>query len=137
MRGRDPGWQSAKIRGMHEALAQIGFEKSPVAVGFLASPPAGLSRVDRAAAAGCAYWKQASDGHSFYTTPEDHHNCPVGAFTHGVVLPPAKTQELESLVGTMIQLQYLRDDEVPQIPRRSEPLEVVANRFASWLACVV
>jgi uncharacterized protein (DUF169 family) len=50
----------------------------------------------------------------------------VGAFTHGVALPPAKAQELESLVGTMIQLQYLRSEEVPQIPHRTQPLQVVA-----------
>ena len=36
--------------------------------------------------AGCSYWKQASEGHAFYTTPEDHENCAVGAFTHGVTL---------------------------------------------------
>jgi len=34
--------------------------------------------------------------------PEDHQNCPVGAFTHGVTLAPAKAQELQSLVGLMV-----------------------------------
>jgi hypothetical protein len=28
-------------------------------------------------------------------TPEDHFNCPVGAFTHGVTLPEAQKTELE------------------------------------------
>ena len=67
--------------------------RQPVAVAFLTAPPAGMERIDRAAAAGCGYWKHASDGHAFYTTPEDHQNCPVGAFTHGVSLPPAKAGE--------------------------------------------
>jgi len=39
---------------------------------------------------------------AFYTMPEDHQNCPVGAFTHGVTLAPAKAQELQSLVGLMV-----------------------------------
>jgi uncharacterized protein (DUF169 family) len=100
--------------------------RQPVAMAFLAAPPAGLERIDRPAAAGCGYWKHASDGHAFYTTPEDHQNCTVGAFTHGVTLPPAKTEELQSLMGTMIELQYLRRDEVAGIPHRQEPLQVAA-----------
>jgi uncharacterized protein (DUF169 family) len=108
------------------SLAKMNLAHSPVAVAFLSTPPRGLERVERPAAAGCGYWKLASDGHAFYTTADDHHNCPVGAFTHGVALPPAKAQELESLVGTMIELQYLRGEEVPQIPHRSEPLQIAA-----------
>ena len=97
-----------------------------VAVAFLTAPPAGMERIDRPAAAGCGYWKHASDGHAFYTTAEDHQNCTVGAFTHGVTLPPAKAEELQSLMGTMIELQYLRSDEVAGIPHRQEPLQVAA-----------
>jgi uncharacterized protein (DUF169 family) len=108
------------------ALSRMQLARQPVAVAFLATPPAGMERIDRPAAAGCGYWKYASDGHAFYTTPEDHQNCPVGAFTHGVTLPPAKAEELQSLMGTMIELQYLRSDEVPGIPHRQEPLQVAA-----------
>src|SRR5205085_736543 len=59
-------------------------------------------------------------------TAEDHQNCTVGAFTHGVALTPAKTEELQSLVGTMIELHYLRSDEVAAIPHRGEPMQVAA-----------
>jgi uncharacterized protein (DUF169 family) len=76
--------------------------------------------------AGCSYWKHASEGHAFYTTPEDHQNCAVGAFTHGVTLSPEKAQELEGLIGTMVQLQYLRSEEVPGIPHRESPMQIVA-----------
>jgi uncharacterized protein (DUF169 family) len=99
---------------------------SPVAVAFLDSPPAGMSHVSHAEAAGCGYWKRASQGHAFYTTSDDHMNCPVGAFTHGVTLPPEKANELQSLVTTMIELKYLSGDEVPQIPRRSAPMAIAA-----------
>jgi len=95
-------------------------------VAFVSSAPEGLPRIDRSAAAGCAYWKHASDGHAFYTTADDHSNCPVGAYTHGADLAPALASELEGWVGTMIQLQYLTSAEVPQIPRRTGPLRFVA-----------
>lgn len=108
------------------ALSRINLSWQPVAIAFLAEPPAGLPRVDRPAAAGCGYWKLACDGRAFYTAAEDHYNCPVGAFTHGVDLPPANAAELQGLVGTMIQLQYLREDEVPQIPHRTQPLQFAA-----------
>src|SRR6185503_13043888 len=107
-------------------LSQLKFTTPPVAVGFLDSPPAGLSRIDRPAPAGCGYWKLAAEGQAFYTTADDHQNCPVGAFTHGVTLSPEKAAELQSLVGTMIQLRYLRSDEVAGIPHRAQPMQVAA-----------
>lgn len=107
-------------------LARLNLIHSPVAVSFLAQPPAGFARVHRSDAASCGYWKMASEGQAFYTTGDDHQNCPVGAFTHGVALPPAKQQELEGLIGTMVQLHYLKADEVPQIPHRTETLSVAA-----------
>jgi uncharacterized protein (DUF169 family) len=109
-----------------KSLDRLNLNRPPVAVAFLATPPAGLDRIDRAQPAGCGYWKHASDGHAFYTTPEDHENCTVGAFTHGVTLSPEKGKELESLVGTMVQLRYLRMEEVPDIPHRTTPMQIVA-----------
>jgi uncharacterized protein (DUF169 family) len=50
----------------------------------------------------------------------------VGAFTHGVTLSPAKATELEGLIGTMVQLQYLRSEEVAGIPHRGSPMQIVA-----------
>jgi uncharacterized protein (DUF169 family) len=108
------------------AFDELELAHAPVAVAFVDSPPAGMSHVSHAEAAGCGYWKRASEGQSFYTTAEDHMYCPVGAFTHGVTLPPDKAAELKSLVGTMIELKYLSGDEVPLIPRRSTPMSVAA-----------
>lgn len=107
-------------------LAELNLQSRPVAVAFLDAPPAGLSRIDRQLPAGCAFWKHASEGNAFYTLPEDHYNCPVGAFTHNVDLPPAQQEELAGLVGTMVQLQYIKAGEVPSIPRRTETLRVAA-----------
>jgi uncharacterized protein (DUF169 family) len=112
--------------GHSQALGRLNLSHAPVAVAFLSEPPAGLPRIDRAAAAGCAYWKHASDGHAFYTTAEDHYNCPVGAFTHGAELPSAQAEALQGLVDTMIELRYLRSEEVPHIPHRTQPLQIAA-----------
>jgi uncharacterized protein (DUF169 family) len=98
----------------------------PVAIGFLSSPPADLSRLSKPLPAGCAYWKHASEGHSFYTVPGDHWNCPVGAHTHHVPMPEAQQRELQGLVGTMIELQYLSADEIPNIPQRPQPMQIAA-----------
>ena len=43
-----------------------------------------------------------------------------------MTLTAAKAGELQSLVGTMIELQYLRGDEVAGIPHRDRPMQVAA-----------
>jgi uncharacterized protein (DUF169 family) len=80
--------------------------------------------VDAPGPSGCSYWRLAAEGKSFYTEAADHYNCPIGAHTHGVDLPPAKAAELEALVTTMAGLEYLETAEVPQIPRRDSPFGV-------------
>ena len=104
----------------------MNLDRAPVAVAFLDAPPAGLGHMERPEAAGCGYWKLASEGQSFYTTADDHQNCPVGAFTHGVELSPTKGAELQSLVTTMIELRYLKSEDVAQLPHRNQPLRIAA-----------
>jgi len=107
-------------------LSALSLEAAPVAVAFLAEPPAGVPRIGRSQPASCSYWKEASAGRSFYTTAEDHSNCPVGAFTHGVELSADKATELQSLIGTMLELKYLKNEEIALIPHRTTPLRVAA-----------
>jgi uncharacterized protein (DUF169 family) len=109
-----------------EILSTLQLKSAPIAIAFLEAPPPGVPRIDRARPAGCGYWKEAAEGRAFYTTAQDHMNCPVGAFTHGVELPTEKAAELEALVGTMIELQYLKGEEIPLIPHRTEPMQVAA-----------
>ncbi len=107
-------------------LAQLlKLRAPPVAVKFQDSPPQGIPRIDRAAPSGCTYWKYAAEGRTFYTEAPDHYNCPVGAYTHGVDLPPDKAQELQQLIGTMVEVSYIDPGEVPGIPHREGPLRVV------------
>lgn len=99
----------------------LGLASRPVAVAFPDAAPAGVPR-GTAAPAGCGYWPQAAESGAFYTEAADHMRCPIGAHTHAVDLPAETAKELEGLVGTMVGLQYIRMEEVPQIPRRRTPL---------------
>jgi uncharacterized protein (DUF169 family) len=96
----------------------LDLQTAPVALTFRPMPPANVPHVAAAAASGCSYWKRAALGEIFYTEAPDHYHCPIGAYTHGVDLPPEQAKELEDVVGKMIGLGYLRADEVPAIPRR-------------------
>src|SRR5437588_6033372 len=97
----------------------LGLRTEPVALSFRATPPAGVPRVGAPAPSGCTYWKQAAEGRTFYTEAPDHYGCPIGAYTHGLDLPPERAEELRGVVATMTDLGYLRSEEVPDIPRLS------------------
>jgi uncharacterized protein (DUF169 family) len=83
-----------------------------------------MPRIEFPAPAGCGYWRLAAEGRVFYTEASDHYTCPVGAHTHGVDLPAAVAQELNGLVHTMVQMQYIKMEEIPTIPRRQRPFRV-------------
>ncbi|MCI0484125.1 MAG: DUF169 domain-containing protein [candidate division NC10 bacterium] len=95
----------------------LGLRVDPVAVAFRTEPPPDVPHVGTPAPAGCAYWRLAAEGQVFFTRPTDHHNCPIGAHTHGVALPADAARELGGLLEMMARIQYIRMDEVPTIPR--------------------
>ncbi len=95
----------------------LGLRFPPVAIAFRPSAPAGVRRIPAPSPAGCGYWRLAAEGQVFYTEAADHYTCPVGAHTHGVTLPPEVATELNALVQTMVGMQYISLDEIPNIPR--------------------
>lgn len=97
----------------------LDLRSPPVALAFRSVPPPNVHRISKAAPAGCGYWKLAADGQVFFTEASDHYNCPIGAHTHGVDLPAEVAQELEGLVGTMVQMEYITMENLPKIPRRT------------------
>src|SRR5205807_1409910 len=90
----------------------------PVSLSFRTSAPVEIPRIPSAEASACTYWKLAAQGRTFYTEAADHYHCPIGAYTHGIELPPAQAKELEGVVGMMMRLGYLRQEEIPGIARR-------------------
>lgn len=109
------------------AIEALGLSSRPVAVGFLDSPPAGVSRWARGAVpAGCVFWRHAAEGKTFYTEPSDHWNCAVGAYTHGIALPAEKGPVLQDTVGFMVGNGYMEMSEVPGIPVLPEAPKFIA-----------
>lgn len=104
--------------------ALLRLTSPPVAVIFADAPPPGVPHVSAVAPAGCSYWRLAAEGQVFFTEPDDHKGCPVGAHTHNVPLSPAEQQTLMDLVQMMVGLKYLKLEELPAIPMRRDPLKV-------------
>jgi len=95
----------------------LGLQRRPVAVAFRSTPPPGVPRFAGVEPSGCSFWRLAMSEQTFYTVPADHHNCPIGSYTHNIALPAERARELEQTLGLMVDLSYLRMEEVPGIPR--------------------
>lgn len=102
----------------------LGLKWPPISVTFRKELPTGIPRIGELAPSGCTYWKLAAEGQVFYTEASDHYGCPIGAYTHGVSLPPAQGKELEGMIETMVGLNYIKMEEVPSIPRREDTFGV-------------
>jgi uncharacterized protein (DUF169 family) len=101
-------------------------EKRPVAVAFLDAAPAGVRKFEGTEPSGCSFWRLAAQGRVFYTVPENHFNCAVGAYTHNIALSPEREKETEQTLKMMFELGYVKSEEVPQIPRLSKaPVAIV------------
>lgn len=112
---------------MTDVQALLGLSKPPVAVAFLSEPPSGVEKwEDGAVPAGCFFWRKAQEGRAFYTTPSDHYNCAVGAYTHQIALPTDRAAELEQTVGFMVETEYITLEEVPSIPTLPATPAVIA-----------
>jgi len=104
---------------------RLGISRRPVAVTFREAAPPGVARFEGTQPSGCSFWRLAREGRVFYTVPADHHNCPIGSYTHGINLPPGRAAELEQTLGLMSSLGYVRMEEVPGIPRLPQAPGVV------------
>src|SRR5689334_21766725 len=91
----------------------LGLHLPPVAIAFRESAPANMPPLDSPVPAGGGYWRLAAEGRVFYTEAPVHYPCPVGAHTHGVRLPADVAQERNGLVQTMVQMQYIKMEEIP------------------------
>ena len=103
----------------------LSLNRRPVAVAFRSSPPAGVPKFSGREPSGCSFWRLAAAERTFYTVPADHHNCPIGSYTHNISLPPERAAELPQTLSLMTELGYLKMEEVPGIARLPESPEVV------------
>src|SRR5689334_5498449 len=98
----------------------VKLPRRAVAVAFLQTVPEGLEKFQGSQPSGCSFWRLAAAGRSFYTVPENHFNCAVGAYTHNVPLSAEREKETEQTLKMMFDLGYVKPEEVPQIPRLSK-----------------
>ena len=96
--------------------SDLGLVRRPIAMAMSATPPAGVAKFEGTVPAGCAFWRMASEGRTFFTVPSDHYNCAMGSYTHSIPLPPDRAKELDETFAFMTGIGYLRMEEVPDIP---------------------
>ncbi len=65
-------------------MSALHLERPPVAIAFRDEAPAGVEKLAGAQPSSCSFWRLAADGRTFYTVPDDHHNCPIGSYTHNI-----------------------------------------------------
>ncbi len=103
----------------------------PVAVAFFDAAPEGVKKFEGTQPSGCSFWRLAAEGRTFYTIPENHFNCAVGAYTHNIALSPEREKETEQTFKMMFDLGYVKPEEVAQIPRLPKsPKAVVYSPLA-------
>ena len=103
----------------------VAMERRPVAVAYLDAAPNGVERFEGTVPSGCSFWRLAAAGRTFYTVPENHFNCAVGAYTHNITLSPERESETGQTLEMMFELGYVKPEEVPQIPRLAKAPAVV------------
>jgi len=108
-----PGCQELEKR----FAAAVKLPRRPVAVCFLDSIPSGIQKFTGTEPSSCSYWRLAAEGRVFYTVPQDHFNCAVGAYTHNIPLSPQRAEETQDTLKMLFELNYVKPEEIANIPR--------------------
>jgi uncharacterized protein (DUF169 family) len=111
----------ADYRMLERQIAEaLGLDRRPVAVTFGRGAPAGVRKFIGTEPAGCSFWRLAERGDVFYTEPGDHYNCAVGCFTHSIALPAERASELDQTLAFMMQLGYIKTEDLKHIAQLGE-----------------
>jgi uncharacterized protein (DUF169 family) len=111
-------WNGKEVEAQIAAVTKT--TRRPVAVTFLQEFPTQAQKFEGSEPSGCSFWRLAAEGRTFYTVPENHFNCAVGAYTHNITLSSDREKETEQTLKFMFDLGYVKPEEVPQIPRLSK-----------------
>lgn len=80
-------WKGKELEEQFVALTKAA--RRPVAVTFLDQAPTNVKNFEGSEPSGCSFWRLAAAGRTFYTVPQNHFNCAVGAYTHNIALAGA------------------------------------------------
>jgi uncharacterized protein (DUF169 family) len=108
-------WNGKELEQQFAAATKAS--RRPVAVTFLDQAPTNVKNFEGSEPSGCSFWRLAAEGRTFYTVPQNHFNCAVGAYTHNITLSPEREKETEQTLKFMFELGYVKPEEIPQIPR--------------------
>lgn len=122
--------EPSERRRLAEALTKaLHLAVPPIAISFEDSPPPDVPAFDEPmsdpasdgrrgrVAAGCVFWVRAAE-RAFSTVPDDHGNCSVGRYTHGLV-------SMDDIAGNddvaaLLESGWVDDKAVAAIPSVSE-----------------
>lgn len=105
-----------ELRAIATSMTELlGLEQPPVALAFAASPPEGAAPVPKKVPSACTFWRLAEQS-VFYAPADSHFNCPVGSMVMGFGLPAEVGEQLQGLVKSMCDQNYLSPDEAAKIP---------------------
>jgi len=94
---------------------QLRLKQPPIGLAFVENVPAGVPHNTTGVPSACTFWRMAEQG-IFYSTAEDHKQCPIGMMTMGFNMPETDQQRAQELVGTMASVQYFSPAEVSALP---------------------
>lgn len=93
----------------------LDLHQSPIAINFVDSVPDGIANHAGRAPAGCRFWQDAATA-AFATSATDHELCAIGVYTHHLQTSPAQQTDLMDALRVFGQLEYVRDEDLAQIP---------------------
>ena len=126
---------AATYAGLAELITStLHLAVPPIAISFGHTAPAGVPAFDEPMSAptpdgrsgrvpaGCVFWVRSTE-RSFATTPEDHGNCSVGSYTHGLV--SMEDIASNSDVAALLEEGWVDPDAVAGIPAVSGRAPVI------------
>ena len=100
----------------HKIEQALALTKTPVAVTFTDSAPSGSAAPAASVPAGCSFWELGANS-NLATEASHHRHCAIGIHTHNLAgAPESQQHELETALGAMQGLDYVRPSEVQALP---------------------
>ena len=97
----------------------LGLRRPPIGLTFAHEVPKDLPGLDKIAPSACAMWTRA-ETRLFFAPASSHYHCPLGAMVMGFNLPDEQTALLQDELGMMCGNSYVREEELPLVPKISE-----------------
>jgi uncharacterized protein (DUF169 family) len=114
---------------MDQALVQrftalLQLSRPPVGLAFVEEVPQGIAHTTVGVPSACTFWRLA-ERDVFYTSADDHQQCPIGMITMGFLAPQALDEQARALLETMAQIGYFSPAEIARLPVVTKPHKII------------